>query len=263
MPDLPLSALPAGGPGPADLPEWLTWLDSCHSTNTWALERLDHLPHGAVVFTRQQTAGRGQQGRIWHAPPGVLTASFVLEQASAEHLSGLSLAAGLAVIYAVEDLLPDPPLALRLKWPNDVYLQERKLAGILCETSFKAGFERLRVVVGVGLNRCIDWTPLDCPGLSLGRPVSLHQVLPQVPEELVLLERLRHYLLQAAGVMSRAGLGALLPELSDRDLLRQRPLRFQSGEQEIVGRGAGMMHRGGCWYSCPMAPSGRCCRGGF
>lgn len=239
-PPLPLPALSAGEPDPVDLPGWLYWLDSCPSTNTWALAQIDRLGHGAVVFTRQQTAGRGQQGRTWYAPKGVLTASFVLDQVSPDRLSGLSLAAGLAVIYAVEDLLPDQPLALRLKWPNDVYAQGRKLAGILCETSFKSSSEWLRVVVGVGLNRCVDWAQLDQSTPSFGRPVSLHEVSPQVPEEGVLLERLRYYLLQAAGVVNQAGLAGLLPALHDRDLLRQRALRFQSGEQEIAGLGAGI-----------------------
>lgn len=239
MCNLPLLPFPASGdPDPTDLPWWLHWVDSCPSTNTWALEHLDRLHHGAVVFTRRQTAGRGQRGRSWYAPEGVLTTSVVLPQVSPDRLVGFNLAAGLAVIYAVEDLLPDQRLALRLKWPNDIYAQGRKLAGILCETSSNPNAEQLWVVVGIGLNRCVDWAQLDRS--ELGQAISLHEVSLLVPEELVLLERLRHYLLQAASMVNQTGLESLLPELRDRDLLRDRFLRFQNGEKEITGRGAGI-----------------------
>lgn len=252
--------LPFPAPGdrdPTHLPGWLHWVDSCPSTNTWALANLDRLHHGAVVFTRRQTAGRGQRGRSWYAPKGVLTTSIVLHQVLSDRLSGLSLAAGLAVIYGVEDLLPAQRLALRLKWPNDIYLQGRKLAGILCETSSQPRAAQLGVVVGIGLNRCVDWAQLDRldqlnrSELSLDQVISLHEVSPWVPEELVLLERLRHYLLQAVSRVNQSGLESLLPELRDRDLLRHRSLRFQTGGEEITGRGAGIDGTGGLLMQLP------------
>jgi BirA family transcriptional regulator, biotin operon repressor / biotin---[acetyl-CoA-carboxylase] ligase len=67
---------------------WLYYLKSCDSTNTWALNRLDDLPPGAVIFTHQQTAGRGQHGRNWYAPPGTITASFILKQIPNRQLAG-------------------------------------------------------------------------------------------------------------------------------------------------------------------------------
>jgi BirA family biotin operon repressor/biotin-[acetyl-CoA-carboxylase] ligase len=124
---------------------WLTELDTCASTNTWALEHLDSLAHGSVVFTRQQTGGRGRDGRPWSAPPGTLTVSMIVE-AEASAARCVSLCAGLAIVHAVEDLCPALSGRLALKWPNDVILAGRKVAGVLCE----GGGGRL--IVGIGLN---------------------------------------------------------------------------------------------------------------
>jgi BirA family biotin operon repressor/biotin-[acetyl-CoA-carboxylase] ligase len=228
-------------------PQWLHYLESCLSTNTWAIERAARLQHGDVVFTRRQTAGRGQHGRTWHAPPGALTASFVLDRLPAAKLSGLSLAAGLATIYAIEDLLPDLQGQLQVKWPNDILVHERKLAGILCEAVPSRSCSFIRVVVGIGLNRCIDFEQSRLDSRSVGNAVSLHQVSSSVPNELSLLERLRHYLMQTAGLFARtdtleekSGLSALLPELRRRDVLLDRQVRVELSEEIIIGQGSGI-----------------------
>jgi BirA family transcriptional regulator, biotin operon repressor / biotin---[acetyl-CoA-carboxylase] ligase len=223
------------------LPNWLHWVDTCDSTNTWAIANATALTHGDVVFTTNQTAGRGQHGRSWYAPPGVLTTSVVLDGLPVAQLPGLSLAAGLAVIYAVEDLLPNLQDELRLKWPNDLWLQEQKLAGILCEAvSGFTGYSR--VVVGIGLNRCADFS-----STNLNHAISLHQVSITVPDELSLLERSRHYLLQASSILAHqdsgaefSGLAALLPELRRRDALRDRHITVELPEGQFTGQGAGL-----------------------
>src|SRR4051812_28776951 len=89
------------------------------------------LAHGACVWTQRQLAGRGRGSNRWFSPPGVLTASFSLTLPGALAARQLSLAAGLAVCHAVEDAVPRA--RVRLKWPNDCFLEDRKLAGVLCE----------------------------------------------------------------------------------------------------------------------------------
>jgi BirA family transcriptional regulator, biotin operon repressor / biotin---[acetyl-CoA-carboxylase] ligase len=233
-------------------PTWLHYLETCPSTNTWAIAthqesaHSNYLNHGDVVFTPHQTAGRGQQGRTWHSPTGVLTATVVLDEIPAIQLPATSLAAGLAVIYAVEDLVPDCQGLLRLKWPNDVLLEGRKLAGILCEASSIGAISR--VVVGVGLNRCVDFSVEPLQDIA-HRTASLHQISNHVPQELALLERLRHYLLQAVGVLrlqdqSGQGLGSLLPALQSRDALLGQTLTVEIGMERVVGVGAGIGDRG-------------------
>jgi BirA family transcriptional regulator, biotin operon repressor / biotin---[acetyl-CoA-carboxylase] ligase len=227
-------------------PTWLHYLETCPSTNTWAIVHSTHLNHGDVVFTQRQTAGRGQRDRTWHSPEGVLTASVVLDEIPAIQLPVLSLAAGLAVIYAVEDLMQDCQGLLRLKWPNDVLFEGRKLAGILCEASSTGSVGR--VVVGVGLNRCVDFSAQDWKDIAL-RSASLHQVSAQVPEELALLERLRHYLLESAGFLrfqdrTGQGLGGLLPAVQSRDALLGQTITVEIGAERITGEAAGIGDRG-------------------
>ena len=190
-------------------PPWLHWLAQTPSTNSWALAHAAELQHGDVVFTPQQTAGRGQGDRVWYSPPGVLTASFILDGVAPRHWPALSLASSLAVIYAIEDLLPACRQLLQLKWPNDVWCHQRKLAGILAEVQGQ------RVVVGIGCNRQVaDFSEWEA---SIN-PISLHQIQAVVPSELLLLERCRHYLLELAGMLTeRGGCDPLLPELRRRD----------------------------------------------
>ena len=202
-----------------------------------------------MVFTQHQTQGRGQHGRTWHAPPGVLTASFVLDRISTAQLPGLSLVAGLAVIYAIEDLSADCRDLLRLKWPNDLVIDRRKLAGILCEATSGATSSPARVVVGVGLNRCVDFAEAGLDAAAIGQTVSLHEISAYLPDELALLERLRHYLLQTADILARTdrkplGLTALLPELRRRDALLGCEVTIELPDETLVGTAIGLDGQG-------------------
>jgi BirA family biotin operon repressor/biotin-[acetyl-CoA-carboxylase] ligase len=228
-------------------PHWLHWLDTCPSTNTWAIENIAHLNHGDVVFTQKQTAGRGQNGRTWHSPTGVLTASVILTQIPSVQLPQFSLAAGLAVIYAIEDLVVDCQSLFRLKWPNDILFNGRKLAGILCEAS-SFGAEG-RVVVGIGLNRCVEVKHETLKAIS-HQVISLHQISATVPTELELLTQVRRYLMQLAGLLryknyrSGHGFSSLLPSLRQRDALSGQMITLAVGKAQIMGEAMGISDRG-------------------
>jgi BirA family transcriptional regulator, biotin operon repressor / biotin---[acetyl-CoA-carboxylase] ligase len=219
-------------------PEWLHVLEQCPSTNSWAAEATT-LQHGDVVFTRQQTAGRGQHGRSWQSPPGVLTASFVLAAIPVEQLAGIGLVAGLAVIDAVEERVPTLQGELRLKWTNDVFLQGRKLAGILCESATKSADRSARVIVGVGLNRCAEFAGAE----ELAQRISLHEV-GVAPDELPLLERLRHHLLIAAERLRASGMTARLNDLRQRDFLLGRVITVETAIESVTGEAIGISDRG-------------------
>jgi BirA family transcriptional regulator, biotin operon repressor / biotin---[acetyl-CoA-carboxylase] ligase len=120
------------------------------STNTVARElAAAGAPHGTVVTAAEQTAGRGRQGRTWTAPPGsALLYSAVLRPLEPRH-SLLPLAVPLAVCEVAERLRPG--VDCKVKWPNDVHLDGRKLAGILIESRPQDGW----AVLGVGLNLTI------------------------------------------------------------------------------------------------------------
>jgi BirA family biotin operon repressor/biotin-[acetyl-CoA-carboxylase] ligase len=136
------------------------------STNGRARELAEAgAPGGTVVTAREQTAGRGRQGRVWTAPKGkALLYSAVLKPLDERHLL-LPLSAPLAVCAAAEALRPG--CECQVKWPNDVWLEGRKLAGILIEAKPQDGW----AVIGVGLNLTIapEEFPADLrqPAVSL------------------------------------------------------------------------------------------------
>ena len=132
-------------------------------------------PEGAVFIADAQTAGRGRFGRSWHASPGDnLLISILLHPTHATH-SKLSIAASLATLDAIA---ATTGLQARLKWPNDVLINHKKVAGVLVEGVFEG--EALQAgIVGIGLNvnmRFADVPPLPYPATSLqqelGQPVS-------------------------------------------------------------------------------------------
>ncbi|MBE9009393.1 biotin--[acetyl-CoA-carboxylase] ligase [Pseudanabaenaceae cyanobacterium LEGE 13415] len=209
---------------------WLTELERCDSTNTWALDHLSELRHGDVVFTQNQTAGRGQFDRSWVSSSSVLTASFVLEL-SIEQLSGFSLIAGLSVIYAIEMLLPDQRGKLRLKWTNDIFANGRKLSGVLCESRIRAN--QAQIVVGIGMN---------CEAVPdrVNHAISLQEISAHVPERAALLEQLRLCLMQ----LCDRTVSELLPEIRSRDLLRGQCIQFDTGTEQFTGEGAGIDEEG-------------------
>lgn len=227
---------------------WLIDLETCPSTNTWALERIDALAHGACIWTRQQTAGRGRNGSLWVAPAGVLTASFVLHLPAST--PQIALAAGLAVVHAVEDRCPH--LRVGLKWPNDCVLttsagQPGKLAGILCERATgPAG--RGHVVVGIGLNCDPCWN--DNPEslrLAIGRtypPTSLAEHTPDVPDMRDLLDGLRRYLLEAAGLLQADHWHTIIDSWRERDVLRGKRISVASGGETLHGHAGGIDDHG-------------------
>ena len=169
----------------------LTVFDEIGSTNAEALAHAAAGDAGRHWFvTHRQTAGRGRRGRAWQMPPGNLAATnlFVLETSPAVaatlgFVAGLSLdealrrvAPGLAVATAL-DWAEAPGVSsdrLRLKWPNDVLLDGRKLAGILLEAHALAG-GRIAIAAGIGVNVVAAPSGLPYPAAAiaeLGVPVA-------------------------------------------------------------------------------------------
>jgi BirA family biotin operon repressor/biotin-[acetyl-CoA-carboxylase] ligase len=105
---------------------------------------------GTIVVAGEQLAGRGSRGRPWHSPLGGLWLSALYRPPIVGATEIISLRAGLAVATALEAWAPGP---VRLKWPNDLMLDDQKLGGILCEARW-TGDILAWVAVGVGLNVC-------------------------------------------------------------------------------------------------------------
>ena len=121
-------------------------------------------PEGAVAVAEEQTEGRGRLGRTWHAPAGssVLLSVVLRPEVEAPRLPELSLVAGGAVAEAIAQVTGVDPA---IKFPNDVLLDGRKVAGILAESSDG------RVVLGVGVN--VNQTRDELPADAQTEPTSL------------------------------------------------------------------------------------------
>ncbi|NQU62477.1 MAG: biotin--[acetyl-CoA-carboxylase] ligase [Rhodospirillales bacterium] len=134
----------------------LVSLDCVDSTNEEA-KRLaalgeDETPDGTLVWAKEQTAGRGRRGRKWSSPPGNLYCSLVLRpEVSAGKASELSFIAALALFDAL-GTVGEPGHQVFCKWPNDILLNERKVAGILLEAETSGSGNPDWVVLGLGVN---------------------------------------------------------------------------------------------------------------
>jgi len=171
-----------------DLPVRLIRLASVGSTNDYArsLLRTESLPEWTVVAAREQTAGRGQHGNSWTSSPGEnLTCSVVLRPVFLRAPDQFRLAK--AVCLALADALGGYGIEATIKWPNDVYVESRKIAGILIQNTISASRVNT-AVVGIGLN--VNQT--EFPDFPVP-PVSLRTLTSRVHHiEDVLAALLRH-----------------------------------------------------------------------
>lgn len=126
----------------------LTVVEQTDSTNAHLLRLAkEGAPHGQVLLARKQTTGKGSRGRSFFSPTGGIYLSLLLRDVPIEALPRLTPMAAVAVLEALTPFAKKP---LAIKWVNDVYLDGKKVCGILCETAF---MEKTRAtVIGIGIN---------------------------------------------------------------------------------------------------------------
>jgi len=213
-------------------------LPEIDSTNTELMRRARAgRPEPILLVAERQTAGRGRLGRDWQSDTdaglSTLTFSLGLPLQPADW-SGLSLAMGLAVVQSLHP-------ALKLKWPNDVWLDDRKLAGILIETT-SIGDVRY-AVIGIGINLL----PRAADGLRTP-PAALTELLPaaQAPS---ILEAIVLPLVRAVQTFEQQGFGAMRHTFHARDLLYGREVVCTDGTtgtaRGVDASGALLVHTAG------------------
>lgn len=170
-----------------------------------------------LLVAERQLAGRGRLGRGWHSAPGdSLTFSLGLPLAPADW-SGLSLAVGVSV---AESLHP----AVRLKWPNDLWVADRKLGGILIETaSFGDAAGARQAVIGIGINIAAP----AADGLSTP-PAAVRELIRGIDAPQV-LERIVPALVRDVLGFAQAGFAAFHARFDARDALRDRAVTLSDG----------------------------------
>jgi BirA family biotin operon repressor/biotin-[acetyl-CoA-carboxylase] ligase len=149
----------------------LVALDSVGSTNDEAARLADAgAPEGTVVWSREQTGGRGRRGRHWASPIGNLYSSTILRP---ECPAARAAELGFVAALAVADIVP-AGREVRVKWPNDVLVEGGKVAGILLESAVAQSGSVQHVVAGIGVN--VGFAPqlpeMRYPGAALGGSVE-------------------------------------------------------------------------------------------
>jgi BirA family biotin operon repressor/biotin-[acetyl-CoA-carboxylase] ligase len=200
----------------------------CESTQLLLLR--SGLPDGAVAVTEHQTGGRGRLGRTWEAPPGTaLLASVLLDAPADRQAAELSLVAALAVAETVERATN---LAAQVKWPNDVMVNRRKVAGILCELSDGV------VVVGIGIN--VNQARDELPAGTPTPAASLRTLTGTTYDRTALLGSLLALLERMVDAWRSGGLDAVYDDLGSRNFLHGRRVRVDG----TSGTGARILRDG-------------------
>jgi BirA family biotin operon repressor/biotin-[acetyl-CoA-carboxylase] ligase len=208
--------------------------DELPSTNTWAMDHAAMLQHGDVIWTAAQSAGRGRLGRAWMAAPGkCLTVSLVVAE---PEFTILAPNLGQLAAWAVRDTLRDLGVAdVRLKWPNDVMVDERKAAGLLVEQVSEPAL----YVVGVGLN--VNMTATDFAAAKLDRPAtSIRESLGRECDPGVVLKSLLANMEVRLDQARHEGTGPLWKMWGRNDWLKGRLIRVAGMGKQIQGEYQGV-----------------------
>jgi BirA family biotin operon repressor/biotin-[acetyl-CoA-carboxylase] ligase len=172
-------------------------------------------PHGTLVTADEQSAGRGRQGRVWTAPPGSAVLMSVILRELDERHALLPLAAAVAVCEAL-------PVQAAVKWPNDVWIDRRKVAGILVEARPQAGW----AVLGIGLNVTTESFPPELADTA----TSLHLAGADTGPDRLLLD-----LLSVLPRWLDAPPGEVLAAWRSRDALIGDPVKWSAGTGIAAG----------------------------
>lgn len=199
----------------------------------------------SFVLAESQTAGRGRRGRSWLSPPGLNIYLSCLKrfESGFAALGGLSLATGVMVMRALEDL---GMAGAGLKWPNDILVRSHdgfggKLGGILVELSGEYQGP-CAAIIGVGLNLRLTPAMHEQAGQPISDLAALTDALP--PDRNRAVACLIRSLVEGLRQFEREGFAGFAEDYARYDLLRDQPLRVSSTRDEFDGVGAGVDARG-------------------
>ena len=211
------------------------FFESIDSTNSY-LASTKYSTKPQICITREQTKGKGQHGRNWVSQKdGSIIFSMRKSFNEGMNLNGLSLIAGMAIIKSIE---AECQLSgLKIKWPNDIYYGDKKLAGILMEnTHYKSN---QLVLIGVGINyQLVDTNEIDEPWVDLSR------ILNKLPNFQQLTAKIINNILYLLEDFQINGLSSLLSEWDHYDMLKGVRIKFRESNIELQGQIDGITHQG-------------------
>lgn len=208
------------------------------STNQYLMQRISELNSGDVCIAEYQSAGRGRRGRQWISPFGrnlYLSMYWKLAQGPAATV-GLSLAVGVILAEVLKNFGADN---VKVKWPNDLYLDDKKLAGILVELTGKTG-DVAHIVTGIGINIAMSksqeesinqqWINLEQAGIKIDRNKLACEMTNALRDAFIQFEK--------------HGLSAFIERWKSLDNFIDRRVKLIIGEKEIFGIARGINAQG-------------------
>lgn len=210
------------------------------STNDRAKEIAETgAPEGTVVLAEGQTGGRGRMERPWKSPPGGIWMSVILRPPIPPHMvPGLTLVAAVAVVQGVKEVTGLKPL---IKWPNDIYVEGRKICGIL--TEMKAEMDRVHhIVIGIGVNANVDPSELEKEAPNAG---SLVMFLPQQVDRKKLVREILFQLEEYYLVFCGEGVLPILEVWRNNNFTLGHKVVLKQDDQEISGVAEDISPEGG------------------
>jgi BirA family biotin operon repressor/biotin-[acetyl-CoA-carboxylase] ligase len=215
------------------------------STNQWLLDKIPNIKNGQTCIAEYQLAGRGRRGRTWISPfASHLYFSYYWRfDAGIDKLSGLSLLVGIATVNALEKIGVQ---GVALKWPNDIYCQGKKLAGILIELNAQAT-EACHTVIGIGINvrmppeqaKLIDQPWIDLSSLS-------HEKVDRNRLSAALISELQQLLPE----YEKNGLQPHLKRWFDLDCFLNKPVNVLLADKNKAGICRGIDETGALLLEC-------------
>jgi BirA family transcriptional regulator, biotin operon repressor / biotin---[acetyl-CoA-carboxylase] ligase len=218
------------------------FFDSIESTSSFLTE-FPYSIKTQLCISREQTKGKGQHGREWVSQhDGSILFSIRKCFSVGSNLNGLSLVIGMAIIKSIEAQCQIS--GLKIKWPNDVYYDNKKLAGILMENNIHKGFQY--VVIGVGVNYQLDGQfNIDTPWTDVS------QIVKKLPDIDKLTASFIKNILAMSNDFEFNGLSNILSEWSDYDMLKGVKIRSNESKEVFEGKVDGISKDGALKISTP------------
>ncbi|MCK1145368.1 bifunctional biotin--[acetyl-CoA-carboxylase] ligase/biotin operon repressor BirA, partial [Providencia stuartii] len=211
------------------------------STNQYMLDRIPSLQSGDTCLAEYQSAGRGRRGRQWVSPFGCnlyLSMYWKLDQGPAAAV-GLSLVVGIVIAKTLNKISKGK---VKVKWPNDLYLNDKKLAGILVELTGKTG-DAAHIIIGIGINIGMEKKNID-------KEKSINQEWASLVDEVENIERnelsasIINALKEALILFEKEGLAPFLESWFELDNFLGRKVKLLIGDKIITGIEKGIDQQG-------------------
>ena len=208
----------------------IIYLDKVDSTNKYGLRHFGELPDAALIVAGEQSAGRGRHERQWISPPNTNIYASMIVKNPGENPALASMFISLGVLATLRAAAPE--VKFWLKWPNDIFCRDRKIAGILCESVSGPEQQIGGIVAGVGIN--INMPPgminsIDQPATSLTNETGNEFNLKKIVKKL------------AKSLNKYYSIHSISPEIlftswKDENLLLGQAVKIDMGENEIEGQ---------------------------